>query len=165
MRILAILATLTANCWPLGPAFAEPRHGASIILDAWVVSTGKHQGNPLIVRRNRPFKSAQTRKVYPTRAGIAFKLLAPRADGWPTDKELAVLAQIETFVVERFQIEDRSVVVVILTTSGFREFMLYTKDKASVTQHLAELRARFPAYSFTTYFRDDKEWRGYHEFE
>ena len=58
------------------------------IEESWSVLKGKNDGNEMLIRKNDWFTTIAGKKEYPFRAGIAFKILNPREDGFPDTNEM-----------------------------------------------------------------------------
>jgi len=133
----------------------------SIARDQWEVSSGQMDGKPLIVRKNTGYKGIIGHNLFPFRAGISFKFLRQENNGLPSNTESSTLNQIEDAIFERFQSNDRSLVAIIITTNGFREYVMYTQSQTFFNQDLRPLQNEFPNYLFTSYLEEDKNWEGY----
>lgn len=133
-----------------------------IVDNEWQVSQGQHQGNPLVVRVNTWAKEISAHPEFPYRIGIAIPLLSPQNDGLPSEEENSNLNEIEDEIFDLFQINNNAIVCVIITTSGMREFLIYSSSN-KVDDKIKQLESKFPEYDFQNYASEDKKWDGYKE--
>ena len=128
--------------------------------EQWDVAKGINEGNIMIVRRNIGIDSLKNRKYFYIRSGISFKLVHPRReDGLPEKSEIKGLNNTEDAIFT--EIDTNAIVAVIITTSGFREYMIYHNESFKLAKFASDLQLRFPKYRFTQYSEKDKNWRGY----
>jgi hypothetical protein len=139
-----------------------PKTDLQIADNAWQVSQGQHQGSPLIARVNTWAKEILGHPEFPYRVGIAVPFLSPQADGLPTKEENFGFNEIEDEIFDLFQKDNEAIVCVIITTSGMREFLIYSSTK-EVDEKVNQLKSKFSKYDFQSYVQEDKKWDGYKE--
>src|SRR5438477_8193661 len=93
--------------------------------DQWAVAQGENNGNPMIVRVNSSAKDYAGHPELPIRLGIAVPLNAPNEHGFPGEAEAQQLGDIEDRLFDTIGSLGR--VVLIITTSGMREFVSYVR--------------------------------------
>jgi Family of unknown function (DUF695) len=144
----------------LGKLFGgkQPTEPLSSIPESWTVKEGKNQGNIMIVRKNDGCKSIAGHKDYPFRCGIAFKFNKPEENGLPSPDENPDLNVLEDSIFDTYENDLSAIVTLIITTSGFREFVLYSKTSATFNEKMKELQSLNPKYNLTTYCELDKDW-------
>ena len=81
-------------------------------------------GRPMFVRLNTRAGAVAGSAAYGIRVGVAIPLRQPRPDGLPDKAESEQLSAIEDALVAGSS--GRAILVAVITTSGMREFVLYT---------------------------------------
>ncbi|WP_275316727.1 DUF695 domain-containing protein [Tenacibaculum bernardetii] len=135
------------------------------IPESWSVSTGENNGKPMFVRKNVACDKIAGNKNYSTNCGIAFKMLSPNADGLPDIENEPELDNLEDDIFDFLESDFNSIVPITITTSGFREFVIYTKDLAEFNVRLEKLKKKYPKYELTTYNKTDQNWNTYKSFK
>lgn len=135
------------------------------IPESWSVLNGKNNGNPMLVRKNVACDRIAGNKNYSTSCGIAFKLLSPNSDGLPDIENEPELDNLEDDIFDFFESDLNSIVPIVITTSGFREFVIYTKDLAEFNVRLEKLKQKYPKYELTTHNKPDQNWKTYKSFK
>jgi hypothetical protein len=130
----------------------------------WTVASGDDNGKPLFVRVNTGAAAVAKEPTLPARVGIAVPLRAPDESGLPTADESDVLAQVEAALEGALRVGHEAILVIVLTTGGMREFVLYTAAPQNVEAAVASIRAQFPDYEIQFYVQPDVEWDGYAAF-
>jgi hypothetical protein len=130
----------------------------------WTVASGDSEGKPIFVRLNTGAAAVSKQPALAHRIGIAVLLRAPDASGLPTADESATLSQIEDAVAAALRVGHESILVVVLTTGGMREFMLYSAAPQNVEAAVETVRAQFPNYQIQFYVEPDADWDGYASF-
>ena len=134
------------------------------IPENWRVSTGENNKKPMVVRKNTGCDSLAGNKKYATLCGISFKMLAPNAHGLPDIENEPELDAMEDDILKFFESDLTAIIPIIITTSGFREFVLYTKNLQKFNTILEKLRAKYPKYALTSYNKPDPDWNVYKTF-
>ena len=132
--------------------------------ESWSILEGKNDNNPMIVRKNKRFDNFEHKSFYKYRAGIAFKILSPDKNGFPNSDEMVILNNVEDTIFDIFQSKNHSLIATIITTSGFREYMLYTQNEAIFSSDFNSLNEKDLKYNFTSYVQEDPDWDGYNQF-
>jgi hypothetical protein len=130
----------------------------------WSVLQGKNADQPMLVRRNESAKVLKAHGGYRARVGIAVKLLEITADGFPSPHELSVLNSLEDALALAFEAKQNAIHALTITTSGFREYVFYSKETVDLSAALAIVRAKFNNYEIQFYAAEDADWRVYDEF-
>ena len=127
----------------------------------WSVSQGEHNGKIMIVRSNTGYKVFGSLPGYGHQVGIAVPLRAHEPTGLPSPAEDAELGQIEDAICQSLEAQAESLIVAILTTSGMREFVFYTRAPESVKQRFEQLRSGIRSHEIQLMIRPDKNWEVY----
>ena len=128
------------------------------IPQSWSVNEGQNQGNLMFVRKNDGCKNIAGHKDYPFRCGIAFELNKPTENGLPSSEENHELNDLEDRIFELYQNDLSGIVTLIITTSGFREYVLYSKSSATFNEKLKQLCSLNTNYNLTSYCELDRNW-------
>ena len=92
-------------------------------------------------------------------------MLSPNADGLPDIENEPELDNLEDDIFDFLESDFNSIVPITITTSGFREFVIYTKDLAEFNVRLEKLKKKYPKYELTTYNKTDQNWNTYKSFK
>jgi hypothetical protein len=92
-------------------------------------------------------------------------LLFPKEDGLPDFEKEPEINSLEDEMFTLFQEDLNSIIPLIISTSGFREFVLYTKDLDEFILRFKKLQDCYRQYSLTSYQVADAEWKTYHSFK
>ena len=137
----------------------------TIIPESWSVLSGENDGNPMLIRKNTGLTKIAGNKNYSMSCGIAFKLLFPDENGLPNIGNEPELNDLEDDIFEIYETDLNSIVATIITTSGFREFVLYSKNVEEFNLRLEKLKTKYPKYELTSYNRKDENWETYKSFK
>jgi hypothetical protein len=130
--------------------------------DSWSVSCGTSNGKPLFVRVNMSANANVADPQFPFRLGIAVPLRVPDQNGFPQADESNELNLIEDRLAEALGGTGR--LVLVITTSGMREFVSYVRSAEEGKQVFAKVRSESPAHKIQFYVRADPKWSAYGQF-
>lgn len=144
--------------WPLKKKILSP--GRLPIDGPWSASVEEDQsdGKVMIVRSNTGFCEFGSVSGYEHQVGIAAPFRAPEPTGLPSPAEDAELGEIEDAVRNSLQEHAESLLVAIITTSGMREFVLYTRAPQQLQQRFEQLRSRITSHEIQLTIQVDKSW-------
>jgi hypothetical protein len=126
------------------------------------VAQGENDDKPMIVRVNSSAKDYAGHPDLPIRLGLAVPLHAPRPDGLPNEAELEQLDDIEDHLFEVLGTTGR--VVLIITTSGMREFVSYVRAP-DVAERIAQLvQSGTSTHEVQHYAESDPKWKLFGQF-
>lgn len=125
--------------------------------DRWSVAEGTHEGRPLVIRF-REFKPEFPRSLYPERLNIFWKMTEPHPNGLPTQSETERLTTFEDRLIEAVEKRSLSVLSVVLTCAGQREFVFHTNDPANFLKLLTEMPQEAERYPIEIYRAEDRDW-------
>ena len=163
--IIAIISSLSLNAQTNKLKPNGDTAKAVSIPDKWTIYQGENNGNIMLVRKNTGCNQFVGNKSYSVRCGIAFKFLFPTDNGLPQIAKEPALDKIEEDIFKIFQADLNSLVSVIITTSGFREYVLYTNDVNKFEKRLVTLKAKYPQYTVSSYSEKDADWNTYKSFD
>jgi hypothetical protein len=89
-------------------------------------------------------------------------LKTPNDNGLPVGDEADALESFEEQLVAR--VAGSGVLVLVITTSGMREFVLYTGDAGWLPQLHEDLQAALPDYDVQMVGETDPKWAVYKQF-
>jgi len=90
-----------------------------------------------------------------TRVGITVPLQAPDDEGLPGAREMSRLSEIEDSLGVALGVGARAVHVLVITTSGVREFVYHTTASAEVQAAVDAVATQFPDYELDLGMEDD----------
>ncbi len=124
----------------------------------WAIRHGEHDGSVMIVRSNTGYRKFGSVPGYEHQAGIAVPLRAPETTGLPSPEEDAELTAIENAICPTLEEKVESLLVAIITTSGMREFVFYTRAPQELRQRFEVLRHRITSHEIQLMVQPDKDW-------
>jgi hypothetical protein len=155
----AALATIITAMWPFKKNASVPN---KLPIDGpWSVSESKHNAQDLIIRINTGYREYKSLSGYEHQIGIAVPLIKPETTGLPSTTENEQLGEIEDQICESLEKEAMSLLVAVITTSGMREFVFYTRNPRQVEDSVVELRKRIASHQLQLMIQPDKAWGVY----
>lgn len=130
----------------------------------WSVGTTEHNGRPMFIRINTGLQETAGKPPFGYRFGVAVPLHSPGDDGLPISSEFEQLNSIEDELSATFESSGATVLAVIFTTSGFREFVFYTSVPHEIPPAMQPLNARITTHKLQFYVRPDPNWEVYNSF-
>lgn len=127
----------------------------------WSIGEGQNDGNVMIVRSNSGYREFGSVRGYEHQVGIAVPLRAPEPSGLPSTAESAQLGEIEDVIRNSLKENAESLLVAIITTSGMREFVFYTRAPQQVQQRFEQLSKRITSHEIQLMVQLDKTWEIY----
>lgn len=140
--------------WPFKKQQAVPEN-------EWTMAQGENRGNPMFVRFNAGLQGMDGKKRYAHRVGCAVPLKNPNEHGLPTTEEFAALDAIEDALMQAFA--GHTLLAVVITTSGMREFVFYTSQPKQVQAAYESLKPRFE-HELQLIIQHDPQWSVYDDF-
>ena len=125
--------------------------------DLWTVLEGEYDGHPLIVRY-RQLASDFDRASYPYRLNLFWQMATPDPNGLPSGREAGFLELFEERLFQALDPDDHSIVSVILTCNGKREFVLHTRDPELFLQELTQMPHEEEPYPIEIHCYEDADW-------
>ena len=132
--------------------------------DSWAVAQAELDGKPMFLRINEGLRPWVGRSPFGHRFGVTVPLRAPNEHGLPTDEEASALEQIEEALLAAFPPGGPSLLAVVITTGGFREWVFYTSAADEVGPALEALRPRAAPHEVQFYVEPDRKWAVFRSF-
>jgi hypothetical protein len=131
----------------------------------WKVLEGNIAGKPGIVRINAGLQSVAGTAPYPEELIVTVTLKEPNESGMPGPEEVSVLGQFEDLLRSVLQEDLQSLLAVVMTTDGFRDFIFYTSDPmAAVKRMQASVAPSFADLQVDVNGQPDAEWKQFKRF-
>ena len=115
----------------------------------------------MIVRSNAGYRDFGSVPGYEHQVGIAVPLRNAEPTGLPSPAEDAKLGEIEDLISNSLQEQAESLLVAIITTSGMREFVFYTRDPQRVKHRFEQLRNHVTSHELQLMIQVDEAWEIY----
>jgi len=112
----------------------------------WSIAEGAHEGSPVIFRF-RTFPESFQRSAFPSRIHLFWTFQSPTPDGLPSPSDSSQAAQFEDRLIEAVEADNHSVLSLVLTGKGLREFSFHTTDPQGFIGRLSNMpqeKARYP---------------------
>ena len=130
----------------------------------WMLAQGTHQEKPIFVRINEGLKAIAGHPDYRDQIRIAVPLRAPTDQGLPDEAESAELHAVEDSLCETLLEGNESLLALVLTAGGVREFVFYTVDKDAAQRKAMAVGRSVATHRFRFTLRRDPEWQVFKQF-
>jgi Family of unknown function (DUF695) len=118
----------------------------------------------MFLRINTGLRDLAAKPPFGHRFGVALPLHSPGVDGLPIASESEQLNGIEDELSATFESSGMTVLAVVITTSGFREFVFYTSVPHEIPPAMEPLKNRITTHKLQFYVQPDPDWGGYVSF-
>ena len=115
----------------------------------------------MIVRLRSGVRRAAGHKDFAVQIGVAVPLNDPSSDGLPTADESQQLGAIEERLSKDLEEPRRAVLTAVITTSGMREFVLYTGSKGWIRDWTERFQAETATHQIQVMSQPDPKWSVY----
>jgi uncharacterized protein DUF695 len=132
--------------------------------DEWNVLRGEHDGRPMLVRVNVGLKLVTGHSEFGYQIGVAIPLNNPQENGWPTPQEDQELDAIEERLSRELEETHRAILAAVITTSGMREFVLYTRSRDWIGAWAPTFDAATERHKVQVMAQPDPEWSVFRRF-
>ena len=123
----------------------------------WAVAEKEYYHHVLLIRF-REFPPSFSKTKYPERLNIFWKMTEPDQNGLPTDKEFERLEAFENRLVNAVEHDEHSILVVVLTCNGEKEFVFHTHDVPGFMSRLTNMPQEVERYPITIQRNYDLDW-------
>ncbi len=124
----------------------------------WSVVQGENEGRILFARVNQGLLPVKGSPALQHRVDVIVPLRSPRDDGLPEGFEMAALNRVEDALCERVEDQETTVLAVVVTTAGRREFVFYTSEPTRVTNTVESLASELFPYEVSCTVEHDPKW-------
>lgn len=123
----------------------------------WTLAEGEFEGHPLLIRF-RSFPQNFERVAFPERLNVFWSMSDPDKQRLATPEEAMRLEAFEDRLVEAVECDRHSVLSVVLTCDGKREFVFHTADAAGFLQRLTDMPQENLRYPIELHHSEDAGW-------
>jgi len=125
--------------------------------DKWTLIESRHEGKPILIRARR-FVDGVDRASYPVRLNIFWQMLSPDENGLASTDDTPALEAFEERLVQAVDVDAQSVLSVILTGHGRREYVFHTADPNEFLRRLMDMPQEEDPYPIEIHRTDDPDW-------
>jgi hypothetical protein len=131
----------------------------------WSNLRGEISGRPGYLRLNEGLRPLVGSPRYHGELIISVKLRQPDENGLPSEEELAVLDQFEDVLRPLLQEGMESLLAIVMTTDGFRDFIFYSGNLDSAVRRMqTALQPAFGHLQVDVSGRPDHDWTQFRRF-
>jgi hypothetical protein len=130
----------------------------------WRLAQGTHQDRPILVRINQGLREIAGHPEYPDQVRIAVRLRAPTDLGLPDEKESEDLNALEDALCEMLLEANESLLALVLTAGGVREFVFYTADREAARRKATAVGRAAGTARFRLTLHRDPDWQVFKQF-
>ena len=132
--------------------------------DSWAVAQAELNGKPMFLRINEGLRSIAGKHPFDHRFGVTVPLHTPNEHGLPTNEEMESLNRIEEALEATFPPAGPTLLAVVVTTGGFREWVFYTSVAPDIAPAMETLRSRVTSHELQFYVEPDRKWEVFRSF-
>jgi hypothetical protein len=125
--------------------------------DSWAIAEC-HTGEYPYHVRLRKVPSDFPRSNFPTRLNLFWSLSDTDANGYASKPELDKLHVFEDRLVEAVEFDQFSILTLVLTGRGEREFVFYTPDPHEFVRRLSQMPQEEERYPIEIHANEDADW-------
>lgn len=131
----------------------------------WSNMSGEISGRPGYLRLNEGLRPLVGSPRYQSELIVSVKLKAPDEQGLPSEEELAVLNEFEDALRPLLQEGMESLLAIVMTSDGFRDFIFYSGNLVSAVRRLeTSIQPAFGHLHVDVSGQPDHEWRQFRRF-
>ena len=124
----------------------------------WSIAKGEYNEKPQLIRfRNFPVDFANL--GYPNRLNIIWVMSQAEEWGLPSSQEMGELEIFENRLVDVVESDKHSVLSVVLTGDGKREFVFHTADVEGFLRRLSAMPQEESRYPIEIHRDEDPSWK------
>ncbi len=128
----------------------------------WVVIEGA-ANEYTFQTRFREFSAKPETTEYPQRLNIFWNMTESQEDGFPTKKELEILHTFENRLITAVEHDEFSIMSMVLTGNGTREFVFHTPNPQEFIRRLTEMPQEKDRYPIEINLNADPTWDYYYD--
>ena len=123
----------------------------------WSIAEGIDEGMPVITRF-RNFDQSFPRSRYPKRLNIFWKFSNPKDNGLPSPEDSVQAEAFEDRLVEAVENDNHSILSMVLTGKGQREYVFHTSNANEFLQRLTAMPQEQDRYPIEINSFEDVDW-------
>jgi hypothetical protein len=124
----------------------------------WTLVNGTYDGKQVIIRF-RQFSPKFDKTKYPIRLNVFWSMSESSGVGLPIQAEAVRLDQFEDRIVEAVEPDQHSVLSVVVTGDGQREFVFHTHDDKGFVERLSAMPQEAEPYPIEIRRFRDPDWK------
>jgi hypothetical protein len=132
------------------------------IVEDWSVGSGKDPNLSMIIRLRSKLDSEKGKELFPHMMRMSWVFQTSNQAGMPSQVQSDELSIFEERLVERFESDLQSVLTIVITKSGLREWCFYTNDIDEFMNRLGSVPHE-NENPIEIYFTNDEDWKYYEE--
>ena len=123
----------------------------------WSIAEGIHEEMPVIFRF-REFPDNFQRLDFPSRIHLSWAFQSPTSNGLPSPSDSLQVAQFEDRLIEAVESDNHSILSLVLTGKGQREFSFHTADPQGFVERLSHMPQEEDRYPIEIYCYEYPTW-------
>jgi hypothetical protein len=135
-----------------------------IVPDSWAIARAEDENGPLIVRVNQGLARIRRHADFAHELGVAIPINAPNKVGFPDPPEVAQLKAIEDALIPTLEQNQESILALVSTGGGVREYMLYTRAPDAARARVQALAAAVTTHELQCIVHHDPQWKLFEAF-
>jgi len=126
--------------------------------ECWGLYEKQHEGNPLRVRLNEGIEDYVCHPRYMHQVCIAVPLNNIDENGFPFPEECKLLDELEMLLKEKLEQQQISIFAAVVTSNGFRVFILYTYQPDFCLNVISEINQDWIYHPISSTTQEDRNW-------
>ena len=126
--------------------------------DRWALSQGEYEGKPVVVRFREPLLTLPDIHGYEQLLRVVWSYGGEEESGMPSDADLATLDAFEKLLCDALELDGRAICTAVITSWGYREWVLYTDDFEDCSERISKLPKRGAPYPIELEAEADYDW-------
>ena len=126
--------------------------------ECWGLYEKQHDGHPIRIRLNEGIEDYVCHPRYVYQLTISVPLNVADEEGYPFPEENKLLDELELVLKDRLETHQVSVFVAVITTEGYRLYILYTYMPDFCEKVIRETDKMWIYHSISLDVQEDKEW-------
>ena len=149
--------------WPFKKKYPDIRE-FGLLTESWSIATAKHDGAPLIVRKNTGCADWVGHPDFSIKLGFAIPWNKQIPGGLPDPSENLELNSIEDQIIKKTTSVTKAICALTLTTGIMKEFVFYISDGSVVESLHAGLKQSIKSHDVQCMAVIEKDWKTYRQF-
>lgn len=125
--------------------------------DKWTLLRATHEGSPILIR-GRQFADSVDRAAFPIRLNVFWEMAEPDENGLASPTEVVALETFEDRLVQAVDHDGQSLLSVVITGKGQREWVFHTADPDEFVRRLTDMPQEEDRYPIEIEGGEDPDW-------